>query len=42
MPLENILGLKHPDFDEYSFEEEPKWTTDELLAEYAEKKGQPS
>lgn len=39
MPLEKILRLKHPDEDEFSLEEEKKWTADELLAEYATDQG---
>lgn len=39
MPLEKILGLHHPDFDPYSFEDSPKWTADDLLGEYATSQG---
>lgn len=39
MPLEKILKLRHPDLDEYSFDDPPGWTADDLLSEYATSQG---
>lgn len=35
IPLEKILKLVHPDEDDMTRDEDPTWTTDEILSEYA-------
>ncbi|KAL8292872.1 hypothetical protein RQP46_000566 [Phenoliferia psychrophenolica] len=39
MPLEDILKLRHPDFIPTSVDDQPVWTSDDLLSTYATAQG---